>query len=848
MKLTKILATIVLIAIPATTLFAEVPQFKKPAKEIEQLVMASPLPVTHFNVGYTKALMSYMDCRYLPLEDLAGNEVRIGGVRMDPKTFSETRESWGDRLELLDVASGTVKKVVGLPEKGQVKHIHWSQSGRTVAFTVTIPNQGTWIYTIDATQAEPSAKRFCERRVNAIYGNPFAFIDDNTILFKGVPENIGEMPKKGLSFWPIVQENHESKKSIRTYQDMLSSPYDEDLFDYCCNSELLIAGAEGIKTVGEKGIYRSYELSPDCNYILVTTEHKPYSYVEGHRTFPSYQYIIDRDGKLVKVIKDGRKKEDAEKDNDKSKAPKPSGFGWRPDQPATLYWTEAAGGHGGWPGRPHDDDADNKDKDAKDKPEKTFTDTLYQCNAPFDFESSKTVVLAPEYKIGQIVWCDDNIAFFYESSGKQKFRRLSSFVPCDTLKERKVIYTQSTEVDTLGNFPVYGRPYTVANKYGKKVAWTDAKHKSMLLTGNNRPDSEKDHMYFIDKVGINDGKIVNLWTGQAPYMEKIIGITGFDNLKFISTRENFSTVPDFWETTLKGKKINRRQLTHIENPVPQLTELITREYVTYTRKDGLICSANLYLPAGYKKEEGKRLPVLMWTYPYDYKCKAQCENEKTDRYNFIKPSYTAALIWATQGYAVLENFTMAIIAADKDSLANDRFQEQLVMSAESAVDFIVDTLGIGDRERIGVGGHSYGAYMTVNLLAHTRLFKAGIARSGAYNRSLTPFGFQSENRTYWKAPALYADMSPFNYADKIKDALLLIHGQMDNNQGTFPDQSARLYQALVYFGAPVRYLQMPYESHSYLGRETVLDMLYETGAWLDKYLKYPEPEKTSENK
>ena len=233
----------------------------------------------------------------------------------------------------------------------------------------------------------------------------------------------------------------------------------------------------------------------------------------------------------------------------------------------------------------------------------------------------------------------------------------------------------------------------------------------------------------------------------------------------------------------------------------------------------------------------------MWTYPYEYRCPAECYKRRPEKHKFTKPSYGSAMIWATQGYAVLDEFTMAIVAPDKDSLPNNYFLEQLVMSAEAAVDFVCDSIGVGDRDRIGVGGHSYGGFMTANLLAHTRLFRAGVARSGAYNRSLTPFGFQSERRSYWKAKDVYDEMSPFNYADKIKDALMLIHGQQDNNMGTFPVQSERLYQALVYFGATARYVQLPYESHSYQGIETTLDMLYETGDWLDKYVKNAEPRK-----
>ncbi len=840
--------------------------FRHPAKEIEELTLASPLPSVVFDRDYSKAVMAYRACRQVPIAELAESEARIGGLRVDPRNFSETRENYFDRLELLDVATGKTRPVLGLPADLRAKFITWSPSGKQVGFTLSFPDH-VELWCVDVTAAEPVARKVTNLKVNTIFGSPFFFIDDTHILFKSVPESHKEAPVPGLAQSSVVQEVKGEKLSIRTYQDLLSGPQDEALYDYCCTSQLAVCSMDGVRLVGEPAVYRSLDPSPDGSYAIVVTEHHPYSYVQAHNSFPSKQFIMNlTDGSMVRMLRDGTVKEEKKaptppKDPKDPKAPKgpkepakpkPAGFGWRPDQPATLYWSESEGGGMGpmgFPGMgpmgppPGDDPAARDTSKEKDRPEKTFTDKLFQCQAPFDFENDKQLLLAPEYRMGRITWSDDKLAFFEESSSKQHFRRLVSFVPGDTLAPRRVLFTQSTETDTLGNFPSYGRLYQVRNAYNRLVAWSDPQHSRVFLTGTDRRDAEGFQHSFLDQVNLKNGKTENLWFSSGDCKETLTAITDFTpkKMKLLERREDFGVVPDFWELDLRRK--SARQVTHIENSVPQLAELVTDQYVTYTRKDGLKCFAHLYLPAGYDKERDGRLPVFMWTYPYEYKCFAESEKARPEKHKYTKPSYGSAMIWATQGYAVLDEFTMAIIAADKDSLPNDRFLDQLVMSAEAAIDFVCDSIGVGDRDRIGVGGHSYGGFMTANLLAHTRLFRAGIARSGAYNRSLTPFGFQSERRNYWKAKEVYDEMSPFNYADKIKDALMLIHGQMDNNTGTFPVQSERLYQALVYFGGTARYVQLPYESHGYQGIETSLDMLYETGAWLDQYVKNAQPRK-----
>ena len=840
--------------------------FRHPPREIEELTLASPLPTYYFSSDFSKAVTGFRFCRQVPIAELAASEARIGGLRVDPRNFSETRENYFDRLELLDVSTGRTVEVQGLPSDPRVKFITWSPSGRYVAFTLSFPDR-VELWRMDVRAAELRAEKLTEERVNTIFGNPIQFLDDDHILFRTVPAGHTQAPAQALAQSSVIQEVLGEKKSIRTYQDLLTSPADEALYDYCCTSQLAVWSPEGVRKIGEPAVYRSLDPSPDGTYAIVVTEHHPYSYVQAHNSFPSKQFILNlADGAMVRMLRDGTVKEEKPKDGPKDKdrkgpkelaKPKPAGFGWRPDLPATLYWSESEGGGmgpmgfgGPGPmGPPPGDipaDKDTTKEKEKDRPEKTFTDKLFQCQAPFDFENDKQLLLAPEYRMGRITWCDGSLALFEESSSKQKFRRLVTFVPGDTLAKRRVLYTMSTETDTLGDMPVYGRPYTVRNAYGRTVLWSDARHSYIYLSGNDRRDAEGFKHSFLDKVALKDGKMTPVWTSASDCKETLTGITDYQRTKLLGRREAYGVVPDYWELDLRKK--SARQVTHIEDPVPQMRELVTDQYVTYTRKDGLKCYAHLYLPAGYDKERDGRLPVFMWTYPYEYRTPVECDKARPDKHKYTKPTYGSAMIWATQGYAVLDEFTMAILSADKDSLPNDRFLEQLVMSAEAAVDFVCDSIGVGDRDRIGVGGHSYGGFMTANLLAHTRLFRAGIARSGAYNRSLTPFGFQSERRDYWKAKQVYDEMSPFNYADKIKDALMLIHGQQDNNTGTFPVQSERLYQALVYFGATARYVQLPYESHSYQGIETSLDMLYETGAWLDQYVKDAKPREKPKEK
>ena len=288
------------------------------------------------------------------------------------------------------------------------------------------------------------------------------------------------------------------------------------------------------------------------------------------------------------------------------------------------------------------------------------------------------------------------------------------------------------------------------------------------------------------------------------------------------------------------RNIEKDELTPItafENPFKSLED-VDKRVISYKRDDGLDLEGTLYLPLDYK--EGKEYPMILWAYPREFKDKASASQSTANPNEFVYPYWGSPIYWVTKGYVVLDNAAFPIVGEGEEE-PNDTFRTQLVGNAKAAID-AVDNLGYIDRDKVAVGGHSYGAFMTANLLSHSNLFAAGIARSGAYNRTLTPFGFQSEERSYWDSPETYYTMSPFMHADKMKTPLLLIHGVADNNSGTYPLQSERYFNALKGLGAPVRLVMLPKESHGYRAKESIMHMLWEQDQWLDKHVKNKKKE------
>jgi dipeptidyl aminopeptidase/acylaminoacyl peptidase len=334
---------------------------------------------------------------------------------------------------------------------------------------------------------------------------------------------------------------------------------------------------------------------------------------------------------------------------------------------------------------------------------------------------------------------------------------------------------------------------------------------------------------FLDRMGLSTGDKQRLFQCGEGLYESFVGFPGESRDSIIVTRESRMEVPNYFLSELLSRKM--QALTSFKDPAPELTN-VKKQLVKYKRDDGVELSGTLYLPADY--HEGRRLPVVIWAYPLEYSDSRTAGQVRGSPDRFTLYRGASQLLFVTQGYAVFDNATMPVIG-DPQTM-NDTYVSQIVANARAAID-VLDRMGIADRKRVGVGGHSYGAFMTANLLAHCDLFAAGIARSGAYNRTLTPFGFQSERRTLWEARDTYINVSPFLHADKIKTPVLLIHGMADNNSGTFPIQTERLFAALKGFGATARFVYLPFESHGYSARESILTVVAEMFEWFDTHVK-----------
>jgi len=545
--------------------------------------------------------------------------------------------------------------------------------------------------------------------------------------------------------------------------------------------------------------------SPDGNWLLVSIIEKPFSYLVPYYHFPSRTEIWDLQGKVVRLMLETPLRESLPRGYDVV-IPGPRSFNWRNDRAASLMWVEAL---------------DGGDYHAK---EMKYHDQVFMLEAPFAGEP--VPFIATEKRFHGIIWGNDNLAMLTEGLSKSRVRVTSTFSPASPQTTLKKLWELHT--DDRYNNP--GMPMTTPNAMGRSVLLITDKGRSLHLSGQGAsPEGDRP---FVDKYDLRTGKTTRLWRSEAPYYETVNEFIDPARGLLLTVRQSVSEVPNYFIRDLK--KGTLKQVTQFENPYPQMAG-VHKELVTYKRKDGIDLSFTLYLPAGYDRVKEGPLPTILWAYPREYNDPSMAGQVSGSPYTFTRISASSVLVYVTQGYAVLNDASFPIIGLDGKE-PNDTFVEQLVANAEAAINKAVE-MGVTDPKRVAVSGHSYGGFMTAHLLSHSRLFAAGIARSGAYNRLLTPFGFQSERRSFWEDPDLYLMMSPFTHATKVKDPMLLIHGMADNNQGTFPIQSERYYAALKGAGVVTRLVLLPHESHGYSSRESLLHMHWEYTRWLDKYVK-----------
>jgi len=802
-----ILSVVVLFGITATA--QEALKYQLPPAEIVKIVDAAPTPAISISPD-KKNIIVVERAGNIIISELSAEEFRIAGLRIDPAISGPSRQTYNNGFKIMNIDGTNIREIAGMPKEAQLGSPVWCINGTKFAFTNTKSSSiELWVCDVTSLKVQKIADG-----INLVFGSSSGrgsggvinwLSDNKSILYYVSDPGRGSKPvRSSIPDGPVVSENLGKAGQAATYQDLLKDPVDEMIFEYYAKSQLMLWDGTNSVKLGKPGMITEITPSPDGKYFMITLISRPFSYIVPYSSFPSVTQIWDLTGNNVKTLLEEPLIENQPRGYDVVR-PGPRGYNWRSDKPSTVYWVEAIDG-------------------GDYKKEMKYHDQVYMLSAPFNGEASKFI--ATEMRFNGITWGRDDFAIISEGLSKTRMRKTSSFSPADPQNTIKKI----NEINSDNSYDNPGRFVTEQNSFGRGVLLFGDKGKSLFLNGDGASD-EGDRP-FIDKYNIATSKTTRLWRSAAPYYETVSSFLDISKGLVLTTRQSVNDVPNYFIRNLKNDKLI--QVTKFENPYPQLAS-VKKELVKYKRKDGIDLSFTLYLPAGYSKEKDGSLPTLLWAYPKEFNDAAAAGQVSGSPYTFTRVSPASALVYVTQGYAILMDAAFPIVGVEGKE-PNDNFIEQLVGDAEAAINKAVE-MGVTDPKRVAVSGHSYGAFMTANLLAHTRLFAAGIAESGAYNRTLTPFGFQNERRNYWEDPDIYNGMSPFMYADKVKDPIMLIHGLADNNSGTFPIQSERFYAALKGFGATARLVFLPNESHGYAARETILHKHWEVLNWMNKYVK-----------
>jgi dipeptidyl aminopeptidase/acylaminoacyl peptidase len=778
--------------------------YQKPSATILALSDYERAPSVSMDSKKEFMLFSYRNT-YKSLEDLNQEEMRLGGLRINPITNIGSAMSYISNLKIRKVTDKTETQIQGLPENPRIANISWSPNEKKIAFTNTIVS-GVELWVIDVTTA--TAKKLTQANLNANLGSPYSWMKDNeTLLVKMIPKNRPSLidSKKDLPKGPTVSASDGSKSQNRTYPDLLKNKTDETNFETLMSSELYKVSLSGnvdfFKTID---LYAGESFSPDGNYLMLTTIQKPFSYIVPYSRFPLKTVVYDMNGKEIKVVNEVPLNEVIPKGFSSVRKGKRS-MGWRADKPATLAYVVAL------------DEGDQAKK-------ADFRDELFTWNAPFSEEPKS--LLKTQQRFDGVIWGNENVAIVSDEWYDTRNTKTYLINPSNPSQAPKIISDRNSQdiYSDPGNFE------TKRNEYNRYVLAIENNNAYLIGDGFTK----EGQFPFIDEYNLGSLKSKRLYTSTfKDKKEDLLSIEDFKKGDVLVQIQSKNEFPNYYFRNLKSKKLT--QLTYFKNPFESIKN-VYKEVIKYKRKDGVDLSGTLYLPDGYDRtKKSEKLPLLIWAYPEEFKDKSSAGQNKQNPNEFTFPYYGSFVYWVTKGYAVLDDASFPIIG-EGTTEPNDTFMTQLVDNASAAID-AVDNLGYINRKKCAIGGHSYGAFMTANLLTHSNLFACGIARSGAYNRTLTPFGFQSEQRNYWDVPAIYNEMSPFMNADKMKTPLLLVHGDADNNPGTFTLQSERYFQALKNLGAPVRLVLLPKEAHSYVAKENILHLLWEQDQFLEKYLK-----------
>ena len=764
-----------------------------------------------------KTLLLITQPQYPGIERVAEPYLKLAGVRVEPRNGARHDRSNGygirtclEGFSLLSVEGGKQTPVV-LPAGACPSGPSWSPDGRQFAFANTT-DAGTELWVADV--ASGAVRRIDGVALNTVLGAELQWLGArNALLIKRVPDGRGPEPKKAaVPPGPEIKEAIAGKGESSTYEarDTLSGPEDEALFDYYARAQLAVVEvATGkVRDVGAPAVYTSVSGAPDGRHVRVHTLQRPYSYVTTYARFAQDVAVLDVDsGKLTAIAR----LPVADRVPVQGVPTGPRSFSWRANQPATLVWAEALDG-GDW------------------KVEVPARDKLMTLAAPFTGKPRQFAQLAQRY--AGLAWFEHGsqaLSYEYDNNRNWQTTRL---IDADKPGSGRVLWDLSSDE----RYADPGSPDFRVLANGAAVL--NEKDGALFLSGDGA--SPAGDRPFFDRYELATGNTERLFRSPATALERVIGFAGDDTGKLLTWHQSPMDPPNLYLRALgapvasaaAGEAVmtsTATPITQFADPTP-LVRQIKKRLVNYTRNDGVALSFTLYTPPGY--QEGTQVPAVLYAYPMDYADPSKAGQVSGSEQTFTRLANYRLLLMA--GYAIIDNAAFPIVGDPKN--AYDTYLEQLVANAQAAVDKAV-ALGVVDRQRIGVTGHSHGALMTANLLAHTDLFRAGVASSGGYNKTLTPFGFQSERRSFWVAPKAYDEASAFFHADKINEPLLIVHGNDDANPGTEPTQSPRLFQAIRGNGGTARLVMLPFEPHWYTARESNEHFVTEMLEWFDRYVK-----------
>ena len=776
--------------------------YQQPSDEILELADVELAPGVQMDSKGEHMVLLYRD-QYKSIQELSETEMRLAGLRINPVTNIGSRTNYITNLKVKRIKDKEATQVAGLPKDARLSGFRWSPDESMIACLNTSP-KGVEVWVLNI--ADASVKKLTDANVNANMGSTINWFKDNqNLLVKMLPSDRKPLinTAEAVPTGPTVSVSDGAKAQNRTYQDLLKTPNDEFNFEQLARSEIKKVSLDGkIQDFLTSDMYLGISFSPDGEYVMINKVKRPFSYIVTYSRFPSESIMYEANGKKVITVNDVPLDEVRPKGFMSTRMGKRS-MTWRGDQPATLVWVEAL---------------DKGDPAI----ETEFRDAIYELNAPFN--GTPKVILKTQQRFGGIEWGNDNMAIAYDYWWNT--RNLKTYLFNPSTAEAKMINDRNYQ-------DVYSDPgnyVSSENEFGRNTL-TIIDDKLYLMGDGYTKDGQ---FPFIDEYHIKTGETKRLY--QSSYTDKIERLNyaiDMEKGEILVRIESKKEYPNYYLRDIKNNKLTA--ITDFANPFKSLED-VNKRVISYKRDDGLDLEGTLYLPLDY--QEGEKYPMILWAYPREFKDKSSASQSTANPNEFVYPYWGSPIYWVTKGYVVLDDAAFPIVG-EGDEEPNDSFRDQLVANGKAAID-AVDQLGYIDRDKVAVGGHSYGAFMTANLLSHSNLFAAGIARSGAYNRTLTPFGFQSEERSYWESPEIYYNMSPFMHADKMKTPLLLIHGVADNNSGTYPLQSERYFNALKGLGAPVRLVMLPKESHGYRAKESIMHMLWEQDQWLEKHVKNKE--------